>query len=539
MKCRAVLEYFVVSLAVAGVIFCVVSRTMGQLLNHPFRASGLWRSELQGEGKWSASLAVIGNAISGTMQPEGWAGVDVGEVTGTISAGSIQMGVVAAGDLKADFAGALTLSGIKGTYQTTSGDRGEWEGTWQVDAPLLASNDWPPGTVTIPPGPVSVNTTDRRSSVLKHPTWSGVQSRWWPWWKRSAAYAQQGPTNALVNNAGDGGYRQNEPEIAVDPFWPNLSRIVAGAIDYSFTGFQGVPRLGAYVSTDGGVSWTPNPSQIPIPSTYNAAGDPVLDFDCLNSVFYAGLAFDDPLPGQDGCSAECCDIAVVVSRGHPTFDGGVGWDTAVVVEGFGPNSYRTVDKPWLAVDQNLNSAQLNNVYVTYTRSTTTIAAGRCRVADLVMKRSTDGGQTFGPLIVVADIPPINDEDNAWSQAAVDLNSCLNVMWVDKYNAIQWDKCVPNSSGGANCGADRFVAQITLPPSDPVPGTPRNWFPSMAIDVRGTSPSGYIYVVWNDGRSGNSDIYFNRSIDGGAHFQTTSIPIAAKRQYFECRSGYDR
>lgn len=107
MKSRS-LEYSAVAFAAAGAIFCIVGRTTGQLLNHPIRASDEWRSNLAGEGKWTASLALNGSTITGTMQPEGWPGVGVGQVTGNLSASSIQLGVIAAGESKADFVGALT-----------------------------------------------------------------------------------------------------------------------------------------------------------------------------------------------------------------------------------------------------------------------------------------------------------------------------------------------------------------------------------------------------------------------------------------------
>lgn len=531
MNRRRILDFLVMSISIAGVTLCIVGRTRGQLFNYPLHASGIWRSDLQGQGEWTASLAVQGIQLNGTIEPQGFEGIAAGTIDGTLSGTSITMRMTAAGQPAADFAGALTASGIKGTYQTTSGDHGEWEGSWQADAPVLTSNSWPEGTIIIPAGSVPVNTFDRRSSVLRAEATGSFPSSYgplWHWLKVRSAYAQA-TGNSRVSKDVDGGFRQNEPEIAVDPFWSGQNRLIAGAIDRSFVGFQGIPRLGAYYSTDAGTTWATNPTMLPIPSTYAAAADPVLDFDCLNRVYYAGLAFDDPLEGQDGCSAECCDIAIVVSRGDPTFDGGVGWENAVVVESFGPNSFRTLDKPWLAVDQNLNSPYLNNVYVTYTRSVTS-GEDRCRIASVVMKRSTDRGGSYGPLVLVSDYSPNLDDDNTWSQVAVDLNGDVNVMWVDRYQQIQFDKC---TNGGTSCRADRAVAQIH-PPSHPLPGTTftMSWIPSMAIDTRGSSPNGYIYVVWNDGRSGNSDIYFTRSVDGGTNFAPArAIASMAQDEFF--------
>jgi hypothetical protein len=271
-------ESSVIALAIFAVIFCVVSRTAGQLLNRPIRAFGTWRSDLEGEGSWSASLAVSGSKITGTIEPQGLSGVKTGDLSGDISAGSIQLGVISAGEVTAEFSGALTDAGIKGTYRTSSGDRGEWEGSWQADAPVLSSNTWPPGTAIVPAGDVPVTTKPRRHGIHPESYALIMQSAWPASWGAPIAYAQGQGVNALVNAASDGGRRQNEPEIAVD--WANPSHVVAGAIDYSFPGFLGEPRLGGYISTTGGASWTSSEAtEFPIPAQYDKGADPVLDFE--------------------------------------------------------------------------------------------------------------------------------------------------------------------------------------------------------------------------------------------------------------------
>jgi hypothetical protein len=215
-----------------------------------------------------------------------------------------------------------------------------------------------------------------------------------------------------------------------------------------------------------------------------------------------------------------------VSRGEWT-NGTFAWNTPTVVSSFGPGNFRTLDKPWLAVDKVEGSPHPDNVYVTYTRSVT-IGEDRCRLANVAIKRSTNGGASFGSLVTVSDDDPNEPlDDHTWSQVAIDLNGCANVIWVDKHDVIQFDKCIPNGSGGVSCGIDRPVAQINPPVNMPAPQLPflLSWLPSMAIDNRGTSPSGYIYVVWNDVRATspkNANIYFTRSTNGGVSFQA---PVA--------------
>jgi len=43
----------------------------------------------------------------------------------------------------------------------------------------------------------------------------------------------------------------------------------------------------------------------------------------------------------------------------------------------------------------------------------------------------------------------------------------------------------------------------------------SWYPGMAVD-----PSGSIHVVWMDSTSGDSEIYYRKSADWGANWETT-------------------
>ena len=74
----------------------------------------------------------------------------------------------------------------------------------------------------------------------------------------------------------------------------------------------------------------------------------------------------------------------------------------------------------------------------------------------------------------------------------------------------------STNGGSSFGTPRLVANISSIPS-PLPGGEfRTYsFPTMAVDQN----TGYVYVAWSDFQNNDADIYFTRSIDGGATWST--------------------
>ena len=105
--------------------------------------------------------------------------------------------------------------------------------------------------------------------------------------------------------------------------------MIAGANDYQLAINPGghvaaSTRSRATVTFDGGKSWTVYP--IRTTSTYQATGDPAVDFDDAGNAYYATLGFRFVGPAN----AQNPDILVSVSK-----DGGVTWDPHVVAHGSG------------------------------------------------------------------------------------------------------------------------------------------------------------------------------------------------------------
>ena len=134
-------------------------------------------------------------------------------------------------------------------------------------------------------------------------------------------------SDANVNLSCEGTGPHNETTIAVNPTDPD--NLIAGANDYQLAINPGghvaaSTRSRATVSFDGGQSWTVYP--VRTNSTYQATGDPAVDFDDAGNAYYATLGFRFVGPAN----AQNPDILVSVSH-----DGGVTWDPHRVAQGSG------------------------------------------------------------------------------------------------------------------------------------------------------------------------------------------------------------
>ena len=510
------LQWALVGLSFFAAIFSVLRRVDAEGPDLPISAAGTWQAASGLSGAWQATLALTGNQITGTIQLTGHPDLSEGSVSGNLSSGGrVEFGVLSDGvTQRATFVGVLDQRSLGGEFQTKSGS-GLWGGDWRVRAPQVASQ-WPPGVSYVKPvmgrGPA-------------RPSLSGV---WFAKHTKPSSNSTSGTNsvavaaNVLVNNPNDSQHAQNEPHIAVDRV-NNHNRLVAAANDYSLA--NGQPSIGYYFSADKGSSW-PFRGGMPGVSSYDFGGDPVVDFDTAGRAFLGGLAYDEG-PVEDPCDS---DQAVVVSASLPGVNSFL---NAVAVTSADAGSDICLDKPWMTVDTVPGSVFLDNVYVTYTvfaPSTVTIR----------MAISEDHGQHFGRTHRVSDGSAAQG-----SYVAIGKDGVANVVWQDGVS-ILYDRC-SDSAGEPACGTDRIIAPLSVLPNTLFPGTcdggsnnggpckfdvecpgggfcvQPGWrvdsYPRIAIDtVPDTGPtSGLIYVVWADYRSGNSDIYFTRSVDNGVTF----------------------
>ena len=143
--------------------------------------------------------------------------------------------------------------------------------------------------------------------------------------------------------------------------------------------------------------------------------------------------------------------------------------------------------------------------------------------DVYLSKSADGGATFSPSVRVND--PIPNVFQYEPDLALDSSGHLYISWNRYYydgDLEQWDYdlyMAKSTDGGAAFGTNVKINDGS------------DWQYKSSIKV---GSSGNVYVTWTDRRNGGiSDVYFAKSTDGGASF-SPNIPV---NQYTEQSQGY--
>jgi hypothetical protein len=286
-------------------------------------------------------------------------------------------------------------------------------------------------------------------------------------------------SNIRVNQDATGG-DQNETVIDVNPLDP--LNLVAGANDYR----TGAVKGGFSSSLDGGATWVDG---VLPESTYWFQGDPIVSFCADGSVVYYLLSFNGaPAP-----------------HGHFLYrstDGGRTWPEKRTALNR-PGTWPYADKPWMACDRT-PSIYANRVYASWTEMLFDAA--------IFLQWSADFGATWsGPM----RISEAGDETG--SVIAIGPEGEVYVSWSSQGRSrIAFDR---STDGGATFGPDILVAL-----DDPIDWDPvfkRNSYPTMDVDRTSGPNRGNIYIAWADDRYGEPDVLLSRSTDGG---DTWSEPL---------------
>jgi len=95
-----------------------------------FTAHGTWHSnDGQLSGTWQAEFDVAGGDVGGKITLVGLPGLTRGNVSGSIRSGKLGFGVVYNDWQAAEFDGAVTATGLGGTFTTSAGVTGSWQGS--------------------------------------------------------------------------------------------------------------------------------------------------------------------------------------------------------------------------------------------------------------------------------------------------------------------------------------------------------------------------------------------------------------------------
>ena len=282
------------------------------------------------------------------------------------------------------------------------------------------------------------------------------------------------------------GNTQNESPIAASPV--NTDNVLSGSNDYR----NGDASAGFYVSTDGGGSWADAlVTRGPVAYNYDGAGDPVTSID-NNARMYANyIAFDR--------SSDDNGLYVQTSTNN-----GSSWsDPVAVVDHQGAGSHDFEDKPFACNDYVSGSPYENNYYITWTKF---LSSGG---SPIYFSRSTNGGASFSAPLQIS-----SSYSCQFSCPTVGPNGEVYAVWFDYAGSnVKFDRSM---DGGLTWGSDITVASF----DDGFPSNPCGTFrtpsyPVIGCDISGGTYNGWIYVCWTDAGSGDPDILFSRSTDGGS------------------------
>lgn len=290
----------------------------------------------------------------------------------------------------------------------------------------------------------------------------------------------------------------NEPSVAVNPL---DEKVVVSTYLADF-----VP-LGLSRSKDGGKTFTNR--ILPIPKGFDVASDPIVDsgFPIENSgkgfFLLGGLTYKGS--GLDG--------SIFVQR---SVDNGKTFSSPIIVNrGFGEKIFN--DKPIVAVDKSLASPYIGNAYISYTRF---FDDGRGSV--IFFQRSTDGGKTWSTPVQISDVK-VGFPFVQGASIGVSLTGEVYVAWIDFENHNSSFNVRRSVNGGVTFGPTVSVATID-PIIDPLPVPGWDFrvltFANVRADTSGNFPN-TVYAVWDDKRSGSTNILLSRSTDNGT---TWSAPI---------------
>ncbi len=267
----------------------------------------------------------------------------------------------------------------------------------------------------------------------------------------------------------------NEEQIVMNP--KDTTNLVAVWRDFRL----GYRQVGYGYSFDGGLTWQQGLFHEP---QYDLDSDPGLTVDTAGNFYAVVLSYYS--------TSQPNGLFVFKST-----DGGANWGDPVPAVNGVPGVFE--DKELIACDRS-DGPYTDNLYVAWTRFYST---------QILLCRSTDGGQSFESPVSVSDVGGVQ-----WPVPCVGSNSEVYVAWVQfSPLAIRFDR---STDGGQTFGSDITVQQVTFGSGDVYGGVRVYSFPAMDADITGGPFDSNIYIAHMDDAPGltDTDIYFTRSTDGG-------------------------
>ena len=264
---------------------------------------------------------------------------------------------------------------------------------------------------------------------------------------------------------------QNEPSVKISRKNPN--RVVAAWRDFRTGVTPALRRVGYSFSTDGGHNWSVSQLTPQIIPDAPLSSDPVVVVDTAGNFYIYTVSLNEITGDGELWLFKSTDEGETFNQVYEMATGP--WFE---------------DKEWGTTDLSPTSPFVNTLYCSWTR----FAAN----TSILLIKSTDEGVTWNSPVTVSD----GAGGVQGSFPAVSSEGELYIVWrsYDSGGQIRFDK---STDGGLTFGTDKIVSN-----------SPDSWFPHMAVDLSGGLFHNYIYVVWDDLRNGDDDVFLSVSSDGG-------------------------
>jgi RTX calcium-binding nonapeptide repeat (4 copies) len=287
-----------------------------------------------------------------------------------------------------------------------------------------------------------------------------------------------------------------EPQVEPDSF--SSGRTVVTAFQAWRFADGGAANIGFATSRDAGRTW--RSGFLPGTTVYSTPGgtldfvtDPVVAYDAAHRTWLVATL---------GATGRFSSLQVSRSRN------GLAWGSPVRVVG---NSVEDLDKEWLACDNSPGSRFRGRCYLSYLNLST---------RELLTSRSTDGGATWStPVLTYARLPEWAVPQGVFPVVRPDGALVLTFVVFTALPSGNHVAAVRSSDGGVSFGPAVVVAPLD---EAQVTGMRAGPLPSADVDA-----GGRVYAVWSDCKFSElcaGDVVVARSPDGVSWTSPERVPI---------------
>ena len=275
---------------------------------------------------------------------------------------------------------------------------------------------------------------------------------------------------------------QNEPSVHISRV--NSNFVVAAWRDFRLGYIEPniVRRIGYAYSTNGGLTWAA-PQLLPDPNpNHTSQSDPVITSDAQGN-FYISSTSRQPVANYNR------DMLLYKS----TNNGQTFFLHSIAVPGSGGAGE---DKEWIFCDPVSTNSTYNNIFISWTSFGPS--------PGIRFRKSTNGGLNWSATVNVGD-----NTSGQGSNICSGTNNQIYMVW--DQGGVRFDR---STNGGTSFGTDYQLSNVSS----------TNGFPYITCDYSNNSTRGNVYVVWDDMRGGNSDVYLQRSTNGGINWLASPVRI---------------